>query len=81
MDFAIHTWDGFITGCHKLVLLTNFKILEALPDTDCLILPDYGPSVIKNLLLLIYDPSHAIGKDLVTMMMMILRTFDNLQVG
>jgi len=56
--FAIHTWDGFITGCHKLVLLTNFKILEALPDTDCLILPDYGPSVIKNLLLLIYVPSH-----------------------
>ena len=48
LDLAVHTKQGFVTAAHKLVLLTNFKILQEFPNTDCLILPDFSEDTIKN---------------------------------
>ena len=58
MDLAIHTEKGFVTAGHKLVLLTNFKILQELPDTDCLILPDFDEDTIENLFKILYGSTH-----------------------
>ena len=37
-----------MTAAHKLVLLTDFKILQEFPDTDCLILPDFDEDTVRE---------------------------------
>ena len=58
LDMSVHTSEGFVTAGHKLVFLANFKILQQFQETDCLILPDFSPDSVKNLLEVMYDPSH-----------------------
>ena len=40
LDLALYNKKGFVTADHKLVLLTNFELLQNFPETDCLILPE-----------------------------------------
>ena len=47
-----------MTAAHKLVLLTNFKILQEFPDTDCLILPDFDEDTVNNLFQILYGFTH-----------------------
>ena len=58
IDLAVYTEQGFATAVHRLVMLTNFSVLQEFPDTDCLILPDFNETTIKALLEILYDPSH-----------------------
>ena len=58
LDLALYNKKGFVTAAHKLVLLTNFEILQNFPETDCLILPEFSEDAIRHLFTVIYDPSH-----------------------
>ena len=54
IDFCVYTSDGLASGCHKLVWMAFFTILKEVPQTDCIILPDYSEATIGCLFSLIY---------------------------
>ena len=66
LDLGVHNAHGFVTGGHRAVLYSASPLLReavlpwctGVPAVDCLILPDFSETDIRNLFALLYDKGH-----------------------